>query len=74
MSHVNNIFNIKVNSISSNGSVNFGNTIHKAHKADSKSVGGQSIIGDATIASSMEKNLVSDPDLIDQSTKRGLPL
>lgn len=65
---INNIFGIRVNNVSSNGSINFGNVIHKGHSANSKSVGGQSVIGDSigSQANSFEKNLVSDPDLIDQ--------
>lgn len=67
MTHINNIFNIKVNNVSSNGSINFGNTIHKAHKSDAKSVGGQTVIGDASASSMIDKNLVSDPEVADQS-------
>jgi hypothetical protein len=67
---INNIFRIKVNNVSSNGSINFGPTIHKGHKADSKSVGGQTVIGDASPAENMEKNMVSDPDRIDQPSKK----
>lgn len=70
MPHINNIFNIKINNISSNGSVNFGNTIHKGHSANAKSVGGQTVIGDASPSSMIDKNLVSDPDLIDQPQKQ----
>jgi hypothetical protein len=68
MTHVNNIFGIRINNVSSNGSVNFGNVIHKGHSANSKSVGGQTIIGDAfnSSANNFDKNLVSDPDLLDQ--------
>lgn len=70
MAHINNIFNIKINNISSNGSVNFGNTIHKGHSANAKSVGGQSVIGDASPANMVNRNAVSDPDLIDQPQKQ----
>ncbi|WP_202078430.1 spore germination protein [Caldalkalibacillus salinus] len=70
MPHVNNIFNIKVNNVSSNGSINFGNTIHKGHKADSKSVGGQTVIGDASPAANFDKNIVKDPDVLDQPQKQ----
>lgn len=70
MPHVNNIFNIKVNNVSSNGSINFGNTIHKGHSANTKSVGGQTVIGDASPSANFGKNLVSDPDLIDQPQKQ----
>jgi hypothetical protein len=72
MTHVNNIFGIKINNISSNGSVNFGNVIHKGHSANSKSVGGQVIIGDAlnSAANNFDKNIVGDPDLIDQPQRQ----
>lgn len=72
MPHINNIFNFRVNNISSNGSINFGNTIHKGHKADSKSVGGQTVIGDSfnSPSTNIDKNIVSDPDLIDQPQKQ----
>ncbi len=69
MTHINNIYGIRINNISSNGSVNFGNVIHKGHSANSKSVGGQVVIGDSfnSPATNFEKNLVSDPDVVDQS-------
>lgn len=69
MPHINNIFNIRINNISSNGSVNFGNVIIKGNSANAKSVGGQSVTGDL-IASpanhNFNKNIANDPDLIDQ--------
>jgi hypothetical protein len=70
MTHINNIFNIKVNNVSSNGSINFGNVIHKGHAANSKSVGGQTVIGDASPSSMIDKNAVADPDLVDQPQKQ----
>lgn len=70
MTHINNIFNIKINNISSNASVNFGNTIHKGQIANEKSVGGQTVIGDASPSSMFDKNVVSDPDFIDQPQKQ----
>lgn len=70
LAHINNIFNIRINSVSSNGSVNFGNVILKGNSADSKTVGGQSVVGD-TFASpanhNLVKNILTDPDAIDQS-------
>lgn len=69
---VNNIFNVKIDNISSNGSVNFGNVIHKGHTANSKSVGGQTVIGDSLIrpVTYFDKNLVGDPDFVDQPSKQ----
>lgn len=73
MSHINNIFNIRVNSVSSNGSINFGNVIIKGNSANSKSVGGQSVIGDMIRSAAYDyfnKSVMNDPDLIDQSSKQ----
>jgi hypothetical protein len=69
MPTINNIYNIKILDVSSNGSVNFGNTLHKGHSANQKSVGGSSVIGDCSLAMSREVNRVNDPDFIDQSAK-----
>jgi hypothetical protein len=69
MPHVNNIFNIKVNEVSENGSINFGNTIHKGHVANEKRIGGQNTVGDCNGTSQIEKNFVPDPDLIDVQLK-----
>lgn len=66
MPTVNNIFNIKISSISSNGSINFGNTLHKGHAANQKSIGGFSIVGDGSLGINREGNYVSDPDVLDQ--------
>jgi hypothetical protein len=70
MPTVNNIFNIKVLSVSSNGSLNFGSTLHKGHTANQKSVGGYSTIGDASLNRNSELNNVADPDFADQPTKQ----
>jgi len=73
MAHINNIFNIRVNSVSSNGSINFGNVIIKGNTANSKSVGGQSVVGDMIRSSAYDyfnKNVLNDPDIIDQSSKQ----
>jgi len=70
MPTVNNIFNIKITSVSSNGSVNFGNTLHKGHTANEKGVGGVAIIGDGSFGIGKEINNVNDPDFIDQANKQ----
>ena len=70
MPTVNNIFNIKISSVSSNGSVNFGNTLHKGHAANQKSVGGFSVIGDGSLGITRESNVVTDTDAIDQPNKQ----
>jgi len=66
MPTVNNIFNIKITSISSNGSINFGNTLHKGHAANQKSIGGFSVIGDGSLGITSEANNVADSDVLDQ--------
>jgi hypothetical protein len=67
---INNIFNIKINSVSSNSAINFGNAIIKGNSVITKQVGGQQNIGDANFNAHAEKSMVSDPDLVDQVTKQ----
>ncbi|MBD8498824.1 spore germination protein [Paenibacillus arenosi] len=64
MPNVFNIFNIRVNAISSNGSFNLGNTIIKGNSTETKSVGGNSVVGDCTTSINSESNLVNNPDVI----------
>lgn len=73
MTHVNNLFNFQVNNVSSNASINFGNTIHRGHSINQKQVGGQNIVGPAVNSptTNFDKNIVSDPDFIDQP-QRGI--
>jgi len=66
MPTVNNIFSVKISSVSNNGSVNFGNTLHKGHSVNQKSVGGTVSIGDASLNSQRQLNKVNDPDFLDQ--------
>ncbi len=70
MPTVNNIFNIKITSISSNGSINFGNTLHKGHVSNEKGVGGFSVVGDGTLGITSEVNKVADSDLLDQPSNQ----
>jgi len=67
MPTVNNIFNVKISSVFNNGSVNFGNTLHKNHVVNQKSVGGSLSIGDASLTAQRTLNKVNDPDFADQS-------
>lgn len=67
MGTVNNILNLKINSVASAASVNFGNTINIGAESVTKSVGGSSPIGDFSRNLDMEKNLFIDPDVVDQS-------
>lgn len=63
---VNNIFNIKVNNVSSNGSISFGNTLHNSHTSNSKLQGTNSSIGDFSPTSAMTNNHTIDNDVSDQ--------
>lgn len=63
---INNIFNIKVNNVSSNGSISFGNTLHNSHTSNSKLQGTNSSIGDFSPANSLTKNFTNDNDISDQ--------
>lgn len=67
MGTVNNIFNVKINNVTSTGSVNFGNTIHIGHEANSKAVGGSYQYGDlGKMLTFGNTNKAIDPDFIDQ--------
>jgi spore germination protein PF len=65
MGTINNIFNLKINNVSSAASVNFGNTINIGAESISKSVGGSSPIGDFSRNLDLERNVYLDPDVID---------
>ena len=67
MPNVYNIFSIKINDVSRNGSVNFGNNIFKGNTANSKSVGGNFVVGDASPSFNVDRNAVSDPDIAHQT-------
>lgn len=69
MPHMNNIGNIRINNVFSNGTVNMGSAIHKGLAANTEAVGGQTIIGDeyaSPVTHNYNINLNNDPDLIDQ--------
>jgi hypothetical protein len=67
MGTINNIFNLKINNVSSAASVNFGNTINIGAESFSKAVGGSSPIGDFSKNLDFERNVYLDPDVIDSS-------
>lgn len=67
MGTINNIFNVKVNSVSSASSVNFGSTINIGAEALTKSLGGSSPIGDFPRNIDLERNVYLDPDFFDGS-------
>jgi Spore germination protein gerPA/gerPF len=61
-----NIYSIKVNNISNNGSLNIGDALHNAHTANSKATGVNSSYGDTSPTSSGMENVYIDPDGNDQ--------
>ncbi|WP_028399089.1 spore germination protein [Ectobacillus panaciterrae] len=61
-----NIFNVKVNGISKNGSFDVGTTVHNSHTANSKTVGACLTLGDFSINNSVAINGYIDPDISDQ--------
>ncbi|MCM3620355.1 spore germination protein [Sutcliffiella horikoshii] len=62
-----NIYNMKVNNITNNGSVNIGESFHNAHTANSKSQGKNASYGDLAPSSSGMENVFIDPDVNDQT-------
>lgn len=62
-----NVFNLKVNSIAGNGSLNLGPVIHNSPSARSKSFGSNTSVGDHSPTKALMSNHIKDPDFIDQS-------
>ncbi|WP_210023071.1 MULTISPECIES: spore germination protein [unclassified Paenibacillus] len=67
LSTVINIFSMKINSISNNGSVNIGESFHNSHTANSKTTGENSSYGDHAPPTATMKNIYIDPDVNDQN-------
>ncbi len=69
MAHINNIYNLKVNGVSTAGSINFGNVINKGHQANVKANINDFEIGDDVSSPSQSNNLnvSNDPDVQDQN-------
>ncbi|GGE53608.1 hypothetical protein GCM10011391_35600 [Pullulanibacillus camelliae] len=61
-----NIFNMKTNSVSTNGSIDIGPTVHNSHTSAIKQVGANLSFGDLSPSSSFQVNNYVDPDLYDQ--------
>ncbi|GLI08471.1 hypothetical protein YDYSG_45020 [Paenibacillus tyrfis] len=61
-----NIFYIKINSISNNGSFSIGDTFHHGHTVRSKTQGTNASFGDESPSRSEMRNIYIDPDLNDQ--------
>lgn len=68
VTHINNIFGIRINSASSNASINFGNVLHKGHQANVKMNVGYWHAGDANLSPLQfnNTNIANDPDVKDQ--------
>ncbi len=68
VTHINNIFGIRINSISNNGSINFGNVLHTGHQANVKMNVGYWHAGDANFSPLQfnNKNVANDSDANDQ--------
>ncbi|MBM4765216.1 spore germination protein [Bacillus sp. B15-48] len=66
--HINNIFGIRINNVSNNASLNYGNALHKGHAANAKMNSGYIQPGDAVFSPLQfnNANFTNDPDLIDQ--------
>jgi hypothetical protein len=56
-----NIYTLKINSISSNASVNIGESFHNSHTANTKSTGAHTSYGDEAPSNSTMKNIYVDP-------------
>jgi hypothetical protein len=76
-----NLYCMKVNSISGNGSVTIGEAIHNSHSSKNKSQGLNSSYGDTSPTESIMENILIDPDVNDQSeigsadsTNLGIPI
>ncbi len=61
-----NIFNIKVNGISSNGNLDIGPTVHNSHTSNNKNFGVNLSLGDFSPSSSVQNTGIFDPDVSDQ--------
>ncbi|MFC5451065.1 spore germination protein [Paenibacillus aestuarii] len=66
MPNVFNIINIRINEVATGGVVNFGDNLLRGNAANSKAVGGNTVIGDATSSVNADRNNVFDPDISDQ--------
>ena len=60
-----NIYSLKINNVSNNGSINIGDALHNAHTANTKSQGTNSSFGDISPTESTMENVFFDPDLND---------
>ncbi|MBA4537976.1 spore germination protein [Bacillus aquiflavi] len=66
MQTVINIYSLKINNISSNGSINIGETLHNAPTANSKTQGHNASYGDLSPTNAAMESVFIDPDVNDQ--------
>ncbi|TLS34959.1 spore germination protein [Pseudalkalibacillus caeni] len=62
----NNIFNSKINNVTNNGSIIYGNGFNNSHTANTKAVGSNTTLGDFSPANGLTNNNYIDPDISDQ--------
>jgi hypothetical protein len=62
-----NLYNLKINNISGNGSITIGEAIHNSHTSKIKSHGANSSYGDASNNQPLMENIYIDPDVNDQT-------
>lgn len=67
MSIVINLYYLKVNSISGNGSITVGEATHNSHSSKNKLQGLNSSYGDLSPTEGMMENIYIDPDVNDQT-------
>lgn len=65
MQTVINIFSLKINNVSNNGSINIGEALHNAPTANTKSQGHNASYGDFAPPSAAMENVFIDPDVND---------
>lgn len=65
--HINNIFGIRINNVSNNAAISYGNAAHKGHQANVKLNSGYTQPGDANFSPLQfnNSNISNDPDVID---------
>ncbi|WP_071459847.1 spore germination protein [Bacillus massilinigeriensis] len=61
-----NIYSLKINNISNNGSLNIGDSLHNSPTANTKSQGQNASYGDYAPPTAAMENVFIDPDLNDQ--------
>jgi hypothetical protein len=63
-----NLYYLKINSISGNGSITIGEATHNSPTSNSKSQGINASYGDTSPTEAMMENLLNDPDVNDQTS------